>query len=278
MRFVEKLKSDKGVSILLALFLFLVCAAVGSVVLTAGTAAAGRRARIEATDQKYYGVISAAELFRDKITGVSVTMERKKTETYSTTFQLVKTNGISSRQDAGQKTASVFTYTNSLNDIPFDSVDLLQKVVQKLVKDYDTETPANYGYDSPIKRYTEETEWSFTLVHDPDRIPEGVSADDLKVDVLLVIEENGDLTFTFSSGSEQERYAVKEKYRLRFEETVENKSVDGPPSIMPKNGSDTEYTEQYDTTVTTVKTGTFCWEYQGVETVVAVPAESSSGY
>lgn len=259
----------------MALFLFLVCAVVGSVVLTAGTAAAGRRAQIEVMDQKYYAVNSAAELFRDQIAGKSVTITRTKTETYSTTFSLVKNeNGTSSRSGSGAQSESDITYTNSMNNSSYDSKDLLQAAVLELVKDYNV--PAKYGFDSSIQRYTLEEKKNFTIVHDADKLPEGVTADDLKVDVTMVIENNGDLTFTFSSGSEKNQYAVREHFQMHFDETTEQKSTDGDPEILPVTGHDNEFTESYETTETEIKTGVFTWEYKGVETFTAAPAATDA--
>ncbi len=66
-----------------ALLLFLVCAAVASVVLASATAAAGRVSGLAKSDQRYYSVASAAQLFRDELFGgnseVEVTVERTKT-------------------------------------------------------------------------------------------------------------------------------------------------------------------------------------------------------
>ena len=58
----KKIRSRRGASITFALLLFLVCAVVGSAVLTAGTVAAGRMSKIAEMDQRYYSVNSAARL------------------------------------------------------------------------------------------------------------------------------------------------------------------------------------------------------------------------
>ena len=63
----RKLKSQHGASITFALLIFLVCAVVGSAVLTAGTAASGRMSKIAEMDQRYYSVNSAAKLVIDQI-------------------------------------------------------------------------------------------------------------------------------------------------------------------------------------------------------------------
>ena len=63
----RKLKSDRGASITWALLIFLVCTVVGSAVLVAGTAAAGRMSKLPENDQRYYAVTSAAGLLRDAL-------------------------------------------------------------------------------------------------------------------------------------------------------------------------------------------------------------------
>ena len=50
----RKLKSENGASLSFALLLFLVCAVVGSVILTSGTAASGRLSRLRDMDARYY--------------------------------------------------------------------------------------------------------------------------------------------------------------------------------------------------------------------------------
>ena len=65
-RLRKKLCSEKGASLSYALLLFLVAAAVGSVVLTAATSASGRLAGLAEADQRYYSVTSAAELLKER--------------------------------------------------------------------------------------------------------------------------------------------------------------------------------------------------------------------
>ena len=68
----QKLKSQTGASITFALLLFLVCAVVGSVVLTAGTAAAGRMSELAKMDQRYCSVTSAVQLLQDIISDQTI--------------------------------------------------------------------------------------------------------------------------------------------------------------------------------------------------------------
>ena len=81
----NKIQSSKGASITFALLIFLVCAVVSSVVIVAGTTAAGRMSQTAQTDQRFYAVSSAAELLTKAVDGKenaerTVTV-RKVTET-----------------------------------------------------------------------------------------------------------------------------------------------------------------------------------------------------
>ena len=85
---MRKLRGRAGASLTFALLLFLVCAVIGSVVLAAGTAAAGRFSQLTSMDARYYAVTSAARLFCDQLDGRSVTVTRVRvsTETETTTY------------------------------------------------------------------------------------------------------------------------------------------------------------------------------------------------
>lgn len=60
-------RARRGASLPLVLLLFLVCAMASSIVLAAGTAAAGRAAGLEESDKAYYNVTSSARAFRDEL-------------------------------------------------------------------------------------------------------------------------------------------------------------------------------------------------------------------
>ncbi len=78
-RIKKKLNNRKGASITWALLIFLVCAVVGSAVLVAGTAAAGRMSKLAENDQRYYAVTSSAGLLRD-ILKESITVTRSASD------------------------------------------------------------------------------------------------------------------------------------------------------------------------------------------------------
>lgn len=60
----RKLKSNEGASLMVALLFFVVCATVGSIVLTAATAAAGRMDGLKKNNQEFYALKSAAQVFK----------------------------------------------------------------------------------------------------------------------------------------------------------------------------------------------------------------------
>ena len=79
-RIVAKLRSERGASITFALLLFLVCAALSAVILVAATTASGRMAGIAETDQRYYSVTSAAELFAYQLDDKTITRVKLEEE------------------------------------------------------------------------------------------------------------------------------------------------------------------------------------------------------
>ncbi|MDR0952412.1 MAG: hypothetical protein LBM18_05755 [Oscillospiraceae bacterium] len=64
-----KLKSENGVTIVMALIFFLICAIIGGIVLTSSYANAGRLATARAERQAHLTIGSAAELLRAEILG-----------------------------------------------------------------------------------------------------------------------------------------------------------------------------------------------------------------
>jgi len=63
----KKLRDQSGVSILLGILFLAVCVVVGTVVLTASTAAAGKLTRLRESEQDYQTAASAARLLRNRI-------------------------------------------------------------------------------------------------------------------------------------------------------------------------------------------------------------------
>ena len=261
----------------MALFLFLVCAVVGSVVLTAGTAAAGRRAQIESSDQRYYSVTSAADLVKDLMTDGSVETVRKHEKKTVTVYTIVTDAADNSRREEGKEETVTHKYSNSLNTLMTGegANDILIYAVSQMIEDYATEDE-KFGYDSPVRVYKPDTDESltktFTIHHDAP--PEGIDAALLDVDVTMTILQNGGLKFTFSAGTPGNIYTVTEKFKIVHPSTEFKRTSTGDgeggewlPAIPVIGEGDDEdhHTETYEETVTEIKTDKFRWEYSGTD-------------
>ena len=80
----KKIKSGRGASISFALFILLICAVVGSIVLKAATASAGRLSKLAESDRRYYSVNSAAELISKALDGEEVVISGENTSVTTT--------------------------------------------------------------------------------------------------------------------------------------------------------------------------------------------------
>lgn len=99
-RLRKKIRSRTGASLTFALLMFLVCAVVGSAVLAAGSAAAGRMSKIAENDQRYYSVNSAARLLIDLVEGDEVKVT-KETDAFGDTYTYeLKSKGDDDFQEA----------------------------------------------------------------------------------------------------------------------------------------------------------------------------------
>ena len=170
-----KLNSQRGASITFALLLFLVCAVVGSVVLTAGTAAAGRMSKLAEMDQRYYSVTSAAQLLRGMVEGESVTIV-KTTKTETT--------------DESSETTTTQPSTITLNGRTIVPPVSFETIAQD----------AAYSY-AVLKSGNTRTLTLSVAGHD-----------ELKVTVTETLATDGTLTFLITSASGTGEYSLKETF------------------------------------------------------------------
>ena len=170
-----KLNSQRGASITFALLLFLVCAVVGSVVLTAGTAAAGRMSKLAEMDQRYYSVTSAARLMRNMVEGESVTIV-KTTKTETT--------------DESSETTTTQPSTITLNGRTIVPPVSFETIAQD----------AAYSY-AVLKSGNTRTLTLSVAGHD-----------ELKVTVTETLATDGTLTFLITRASGNGEYSLKETF------------------------------------------------------------------
>ena len=81
----RKLYDRSGATLTVALLFFIMCAAAGSVILAAATTSTGRLSELQASDQNYYAVVSAAKLIRDEIDGQTISVGQTETKIVTTT-------------------------------------------------------------------------------------------------------------------------------------------------------------------------------------------------
>lgn len=81
----RKFHDRSGATLTVALLFFIMCAAAGSVILAAATTSTGRLSQLQASDQNYYAVVSAAKLIRDEIDGQTISVGQTETKTVTTT-------------------------------------------------------------------------------------------------------------------------------------------------------------------------------------------------
>lgn len=110
----RKLHDRSGATLTVALLFFVMCAAAGSVILAAATTSTGRLAELQASDQNYYAVVSAAKLIRDEIDGQTIGV--KQTETKTTTVTTRTEDGgtpdDTSDDTIVEETKIEYTYSN----------------------------------------------------------------------------------------------------------------------------------------------------------------------
>lgn len=97
----EKLKSQSGASILMALLFFLLCAMVGASVLMAAASNAGKSRSNRQEQQKYLTLSSAMRLVCDELTGAKYTPECKIT------------SSVPIKDGEGGTIGTAYTYTQS---------------------------------------------------------------------------------------------------------------------------------------------------------------------
>lgn len=81
----KKLKSRSGISLAIALVFFLLCAMVGTVVLTAASTSAGNTARERQLYRETQALISAAQLLNQDVQAMTYTGSHTRTEIVTTT-------------------------------------------------------------------------------------------------------------------------------------------------------------------------------------------------
>ena len=245
----NKLKSNTGASLSMALFLFLICTVASAVILTAATAAAGRAAAVDETDARYYAVSSAAELLAKELSGKTVTIKRVKTET-----SIVTTNWDPDGAYLGSSTEDKAATVETTPDSP---ADFLTAEAFRLMfgsfTEYNTEPAMTYSF-SDGKGHDA---LPLSLTH--DGAPAGA---DLDLSGTVTLNADG----TMELSLEKDGYQLLMTMTPEINEktgTARKTSTEAP---VKDDNSSVEVT----TTITeTTKTSTIRWTVDSIRKVVA---------
>ncbi len=148
---VNKLKSNSGATLLMALLFFAICAVTGSMILLSATAAAGRLSVMKETDQNYYAVRSATKMVEQMLTSEYIEAKEVLTIVETTTHSSGggEGEGGGEPEDDEDEVTTTYTYegpkfylvtvtnnhgtiTESVSSTPIDSDN---GIMMKLLKD-----------------------------------------------------------------------------------------------------------------------------------------------
>ena len=236
----KKLGSQRGASITFALLIFLVCAVVGSVVLTAATAASGRMSRLAEMDQRYYSVTSAADLLAKELSNkkISIVRTQEYTDSVSTTYTLsVDENGeeiinagtpVSSRTDP--------EYSTKINEQEvvgtWTASSFLTKQAVRLMygdKNFNTEA----AFDFSLKNGNAD-EGTFTLSHENNEA--------LGINGNYKLKKDGTLMLILKDTIGEDHYTITVSLKPHIREWPDSET-DKLPIEIKNNESDSGYTE-----------------------------------
>ena len=273
MTWKRKLGSDAGASITAALLLFMVCAVIGAVLLTAGSASAGRLSRLAEMDKRYYSVASAAQLLARELDGRTVTLRRSRELTEETVTPFTVTadahggETVTPGAPAVRRTAVYATDLNggaSPDAVTAETLDGTEPV-SAVGSSIDTRTLSFltaraarllFGPDlicntdaamaRSLSGLPEEETGTLRLSH-ASSLPE---AEDLAVLCAYTLKRDGTLVLTLTNDDGGEPYALTLTLQPAFTESeTRTRTGDETPVVSPAAGG-------YQTSVTTVTTVT----------------------
>ena len=222
---VNKLRSQSGASISFALLLFLVCAVVCSIVLTAATASTGRLSNMAEVDQRYYCVTSACEWLKAAVDGTSAS--------------IVKVEKIPLDDSGEEKVDAVEVLGTYILDKPADQVSEDDFVDEnKLLETNHDSIQRNAVYNF----YQRTADMTYPIPRSLKLSITGIS--DALVGMLNVnvkeeitfketdgtTDKSATIFFTCSNEDDKRIYAIKMKFMADINETS------GYKRIMEKNG------------------------------------------
>ncbi len=268
----EKLRSNRGASVSIALLLFLICSVVGALVITAASAAAGRTAKLASSDQRYYSVASAMELLTEELSETPVVLVRSKTvvTTDTTVYTLsssTDSNGLVNQSSSSSSSSSETTsYSTSIgstvissqnSSIDYDSMSLLSSSAARLLfadNNCNNEAAMSYSFADGFSGYSK----SINLAHSSSAT--GVTADDLEVSGTIELQSSGDMVITLQNVPGSDKFSLTATLTPTVTESVRNTQEEDPSVTQTGSG----YTETNVTTAMTEKISIISWTVSNI--------------
>ena len=303
------LRSRTGASITFALLLFLVCAVVGALVLTAGSAAAGRISNLAQSDQRYYSVTSAADLLAEELSEktVTITRERVITTEASTSYKVNLGGSSVVSKDGDTVENSSVEYTTTLNgsntvenscapypipaDVSYEGGTLtaesfLDTIAVNLLFNNNV-CNTDEAMNQAMKNGAEQS-GTLRLIHagssGEDSTVGLVDPISMSVECDYVVQPDGTiiLTLTNITTDEDGNYTKKsgETYTLRMKLSPninETETESAETLSTDRTYTDSGFTETVKTKTTLTKTSVVTWTVSGVEKVVSEAVSQPEG-
>lgn len=257
---MRKLDSEKGASILFALLLFLVCAVLSAVILTAATASTGRISGMADTDSRYYAVSSAARLVSDELAGGSVTVLRNR-RTVTTKTERYVMSGSSVTGTPLADTVGEPSYETVLNGRALTSsatkndMSFIEQIAMDVVFGASGSYVGEDAWGHAVRAGDSACDYSFTVK------PDGGKAPEVKLSASLA--NDGTLTLAFSDADSGDRYTLTVVMDIDvYEDGLTTSSSDAEP-VVTDTGSG--YEKSVDHTDTVCKNTSVRWTVREVK-------------
>ncbi len=267
----NKIRSQRGASIIFALLLFLVCAALGSAVLIAGTAAAGRAADTAKMDQHYYAVTSAAGLLKDSLSkqGPFTVVREKTTTTEITTVLTIDENGNVTGTEPGGSTTLSTDYSLALDgEYISDDLTFLEDISCRIAggdKYTDVMPDSAWAWEPSLPAEFEPRTISFTPAGENNPLSPG-----LNVEAEVIVTDDGVMEFTVSSvvgADENDKDIYQVTFTLTPKFVTHETSSETVTGVSSTVGPENTVTETEDVVLTETKTTVIKWTVSDIKKV-----------
>lgn len=266
-KIMAKLKNDGGVSIIFALLAVLVCSVVSIVMIRSVTASSGRFSNLSEMDQRYYSVISAAELVKDSLEDTRLTVVRTRTETLDVTQNYVNDGEtVTASGEPVSETAEAYETVLYFNGSPLrmSADDIITKLSMELLfgsgyRNADDKALWNYS-GTAILPQDDDNAASYVFNYTVQPEVEGYDSSLFYVNVRIKLYSSGLMELVFSSDSgDKFLYSLTLELKADISESMEE-SIKTFPPVVRSGETETDFTETVETVTTQIRKTDLIWK------------------